>query len=66
MEPSLSVPHTTMAVFIISIPLMVLALALAVVPLIVTSHSVQRERGQESISQPEPSPHRILVDAARS
>jgi len=33
-----------MALFIISIPLMVLAVAMAIVPLIIASHSEHRER----------------------
>ena len=37
-------PHDTMALFIISIPLMVLAVAVAIVPLVMTSHSEHRER----------------------
>ena len=37
-----------MTLFMISIPLMVLAVALAIVPLVLTSHAAERRRKSES------------------
>jgi hypothetical protein len=48
-EPPPTVPKISMTLFMISIPLMVLAVALAVVPLIVVSRADHRRRQADSI-----------------
>jgi hypothetical protein len=47
-EPPPTVPKISMTLFIISIPLMVLAVALAAVPLIVASYADHRRRQDEA------------------
>ena len=47
------VPAKSMALLMISIPLMVLAVALAVLPLVVMSHADHRRRLAETISRHE-------------
>ena len=47
-EPSPTVPKISMTLFMISIPLMALAVALAVVPLIVASCADHRRRQDEA------------------
>ncbi len=50
-EPTSDGSHEkSMALFIISIPLMVLAVALAVLPLLLVSHADNRRRTAETIS----------------
>ena len=45
------VPAKSMALLMVSIPLMVLAVALAVLPLVVMSHADHRRRTAETISR---------------
>jgi hypothetical protein len=45
------VPKKAMALFMISIPLMVLAVALAVLPLVLMSHADHRRRTAETIAR---------------
>ena len=52
-----------MALFMITIPLMVLAVALAVLPLILMSHADHRRRTAEAISRLTPSEPVSTVDA---
>jgi flagellar basal body-associated protein FliL len=55
-EPSPTVPKASMTLFMISIPLMVLAVALAVVPLIVVSRADHRRRQDEATHRRDPVP----------
>ena len=55
-EPLPTVPKIQMTLFMISIPLMVLAVALAVVPLIVVSHADHRRRQAEATHRRNPVP----------
>ncbi len=48
-EPPPTVPTKSMALFMLSIPLMVLAVALAVLPLILMSHADHRRRKEAAI-----------------
>src|SRR5271165_3997927 len=50
-EPNPYGSHNTMELFIFSIPLMVLAVGLAVLPLILMSHAESRQRSTEVISR---------------
>jgi len=55
-EPSPTVPKTPMTLFMISIPLMVLAVAIAAVPLIVVSCGDHRRRQADATRSHEPVP----------
>jgi hypothetical protein len=55
-EPPPTVPKISMTLFMISIPLMVLAVALAVVPLIVASCADHRRRQADAIPRRDPVP----------
>ena len=60
-EPTPYGSEISMTLFMISIPLMVLAVALAVVPLIVVSHADHRRRQAEATHRRNPVP---IVGAA--
>ena len=55
-EPLPTVPKIKMTLFMISIPLMVLAVALAVVPLIVVSYADHRRRQDDATHRRDPVP----------
>jgi len=55
-EPSPTVPKIPMTLFMISIPLMVLAVAIAAVPLIVVSCGDHRRRQADATRSHEPVP----------
>ena len=55
-EPNPTVPKISMTLFMISIPLMVLAVAIAVVPLIVASYADHRRRQCDATRRRDPVP----------
>jgi hypothetical protein len=61
-NPLPTVPMKAMALFILSIPLMVLAVALGVLPLIGMSHADHRRHKAETISRSRRAANEVAVD----